>query len=223
MKKYDLHVHSKYSLDCLTEPSKLVKVYNKKGFSGFAITDHDHFAGYKEALDYAKEKKIDIEVIGGCEFKSAKREIIGLYIQEIKKSNDFFEICDFIHEQGGFVVLPHPFDTSKKHALNPHSLSKEELRQIDVIEVFNSSVLDNKANAVALEFAKQRNLPQCAGSDSHLIWACGSAATLIESDIDLSIALRKGLTKVEGKINPFFYRGIPSIIKFLRKSKLIGV
>jgi len=223
MKKYDLHVHSKYSLDCLTEPADLVKIYKKNGFRGFAITDHNEILGYKKAVEYAKEKNLDIEIIGGCEFKSSKGEIIGLYIQEIKKSDDFFEICDFIHEQGGFVVLPHPFDNSKKYALNPNFLTKEELKQIDVIEVFNSSVLNSKANALAFEFANQNNFAMSAGSDAHLIWGCGSAATILDSDMELAYALRRKLTKFEGKLNPFFYRGIPSIIKFLRKSNLIGV
>ncbi|MFN3909884.1 MAG: PHP domain-containing protein [Candidatus Anstonellaceae archaeon] len=223
MKKYDLHVHSKYSLDCLNEPKDIVKRYKELGFNGFSITDHGSNKGYKKAKEYINEKKIEIEIIGGCEYKTEKGEVIGLFIEEIISSKSFFDICDNVHEQGGFVIIPHPFDKSKKAALDPNLLTIEELKQIDCIESFNASCLNMEYNKKAEEFAQKFNFTKTAGSDAHLLAACGKAATLIEEEYDLDIAIRKRKTFIEGNLSPFYYRGIPSLIKFLKKRNLIKI
>jgi len=38
--RYDLHIHSKYSLDGLIEPEIIVKTAENQGLSGIAVTDH---------------------------------------------------------------------------------------------------------------------------------------------------------------------------------------
>jgi predicted metal-dependent phosphoesterase TrpH len=214
MKKYDLHVHTIYSKDSINKIEDLIKKYLKLGFSGFAITDHNTIEGYKKI----KENKVkDLQIIGGCEYLTTKGEIIGLFIEEKIESMDFFEVCDNIHEQGGFVIIPHPFDKSKKNALNLESLTKEELKQIDAIEVFNASALNKAANDLAENFATKNNFAKTAGSDSHIIFSAANAYTIIEDDIDLEIAIKSKKTFTAGKLSPPYYRGIPTIIKRIRK------
>ncbi|MCX8163474.1 MAG: PHP domain-containing protein [Candidatus Micrarchaeota archaeon] len=221
MKKYDLHVHSKYSIDSINEPKELVKKYLKEGYSGFAITDHNSIEGYKKAKEYILEYKIEIELIGGCEYKSTKGEIIGLFIEEKIESKDFFEIVDHIHEQGGLVIIPHPFDPTKKGAINPTKLTKDELKQIDGIETFNSSCTNDKYNKEAETFATKNSFSKTAGSDAHIMIACAKAETKIAAELELYYALRKKLTVAEGRLNPMYYRGIPTIIKYLKKLSII--
>ncbi|MEM3361733.1 MAG: PHP domain-containing protein [Candidatus Anstonellaceae archaeon] len=221
MKKYDLHVHSKYSIDSINDPLELIKKYKKEKYDGFAITDHGEIKGYKEAKKIALQNKIEIEIIGGCEYKTNRGEIIGLFIEEITNKKEFYEVVDHIHEQGGFVVIPHPFDKTKKHALNPNSLTEEELKQIDLIEVFNSSCPNIEYNKKAEEFATKNNFGKTAGSDAHIISACAKAITKVEQDHDLYFALRKKLTLTQGELNPPYYRGIPTIIKYLKKTSII--
>lgn len=77
----DLHVHSNRS-DGTLSPTELVDYALEKGLSAFALTDHDTTEGLKEAMDYAKDK--GIEVIPGIEFsteyESKDIHILGLYI-----------------------------------------------------------------------------------------------------------------------------------------------
>ena len=77
----DLHVHSTCSDGTLT-PTELVDYAIEKGLSAFALTDHDTTDGLMEAMEYAKDK--GIEVIPGIEFsteyESKDIHILGLYI-----------------------------------------------------------------------------------------------------------------------------------------------
>ena len=67
MKIVDLHVHSNKS-DGSCSPSELVDLAIQKGLSAFALTDHDTTAGLDEAIEYAKDR--DIEVVPGIEFST---------------------------------------------------------------------------------------------------------------------------------------------------------
>lgn len=67
MKIVDLHVHSNKS-DGTCSPSELVDLAIQKGLSAFALTDHDTTAGLDEAIEYAKDR--DIEVVPGIEFST---------------------------------------------------------------------------------------------------------------------------------------------------------
>ncbi len=81
MKAVDLHVHSNKS-DGSKTPSELVDIALSKGLSAFALTDHDTTEGLAEAMEYAKDK--DIEVIPGIELSSEYKgrdiHIVGLFI-----------------------------------------------------------------------------------------------------------------------------------------------
>ncbi len=82
----DLHVHSTRS-DGTYTPSQLVDYALEKGLSAFALTDHDTTDGLAEAMEYAKDK--GIEVVPGIEFsteyESRDIHILGLYIDYTKK------------------------------------------------------------------------------------------------------------------------------------------
>lgn len=82
----DLHVHSTCSDGTFT-PTELVDYALEKGLTGFALTDHDTTDGLEEAMEYAKDK--GIEVIPGIElsteYESKDIHILGLYIDYNKK------------------------------------------------------------------------------------------------------------------------------------------
>lgn len=94
---YDLHTHTTASDGKLTS-KELVDYAILKKLSGIAITDHDTVDGVFEAIEYAKDK--DIEVIPGieiscdCESKVKEVHIVGLFIdyenhkvREVKEIN----------------------------------------------------------------------------------------------------------------------------------------
>jgi len=221
MKKYDLHCHSHFSVDSLNNPQDLVRRYYKLGFSGFAITDHNSFKAYEQAQEYVKRKKIDIEVIPACEFGTSRGEVIGLYLQEMIYQKDFACLCDAIHDQGGFVILPHPFDSFRKSATHPDKFDKEDLRFVDAIETINGHVLLKNDNLKAMEFADLHSFAKTAGSDAHLLIECASAFTTIADEMGLDIAIRSKNTCANGKQIPFYTRGIPTLIKIAKKVGLI--
>ena len=62
--KLNLHIHSKYSYDSFSEPSKIVKMAKRRGLDVISITDHDNMKVY-EKLPH----KLDIIVVRGMEKK----------------------------------------------------------------------------------------------------------------------------------------------------------
>ncbi len=65
--KYDLHVHSKYS-DGNYTLSELCVLARENGLSGFALTDHDTIAGWREIPEVMKT--YDIKVIPAIEIST---------------------------------------------------------------------------------------------------------------------------------------------------------
>ncbi|NOQ33199.1 MAG: PHP domain-containing protein, partial [Methanosarcinales archaeon] len=131
--KYDLHTHTKYSPRCgIVEPEDFVKMAISKGLDGIAVTDHDTIKGAVAAKRFGTP---DFEVIVGCEMKTTNGELIGLYLQEEIISRAPIEVIQEIHDQGGIVVVPHPFDRFRSARFS--NISKY-LKDIDAIEVFNS-------------------------------------------------------------------------------------
>jgi len=133
-----MHVHSKYSHDGVLEPETIIKTAKKRGLRGVAITDHNTIMG---ALNAKKHKTSDFEVVIGSEIKTERGEIIGLFLQKDIVSRKAYEVIKEVKDQGGIVVVPHPFDKLRKTRF---ILKDEDVRLIDCIEVFNSRCLFQK-------------------------------------------------------------------------------
>lgn len=213
MQKYDLHVHSNYSIDSINTPSQILKMAEKRGLKGIAVCDHNTIKGSKMTKKIANEKNLDIEVILASEIKTKNGEVIGLYLnEEINgKEKTFEEVVDMIKKQDGLVMVPHPFDPLRKGALRCGLKNKK----IDGIEVFNSRVMLNKYNKKALDFAEKEKLAFIGGSDAHTPIEIGNAVTIIEDDLRKEIKNKK--TRYEGKISPFYVHLISKSIKTWRK------
>jgi predicted metal-dependent phosphoesterase TrpH len=136
----------------------------ERGLAGVAITDHDSFEG---SLIFARELH-GLIVIPGEEIRSSEGEIIGLFISEqIEPGLAPEATMDLIHEQGGIVVVPHPFDLVKLKRMKASRL--RELRdRIDAVEGTNGKPRYWRANRLALAFAEEMGLPMTAGSDAHV-------------------------------------------------------
>ncbi|HQE50405.1 MAG TPA: PHP domain-containing protein, partial [Fervidobacterium sp.] len=152
----DLHIHSKYSFDSLLSPRTILKVAKKKGLTGIAVTDHNTIRGGLEVRKINKDR--DFTVIVGSEIQTDIGDIIGLCVNEEIKSRISIEVIEEIKDQGGYVVLPHPF---RGHKLNQYIIELS-----DAVEVFNGRSTAEE-NFKALELAKRYNKPFTAGSDAH--------------------------------------------------------
>ena len=187
--KIDLHVHSKYSYDSFLSPERLIKIAKKKGLGGIAVTDHDTIKGGLAA------SKIDKDfVIVGAEMKTEYGDVVGLFLNEEIRSNKFMEVVEGIREQGGMVVLAHPF---RKNSTFPTDL----LKYVDFVEGFNARS-PKDLNGKAKELAKSFGMPTTAGSDAHLGFEIGRGRTIVNSEV--KEALRTGKTEIEGEESNYY-------------------
>jgi predicted metal-dependent phosphoesterase TrpH len=167
----DFHIHTKYSMDCYSEPEDIIKRCQKLGLSCIAAVDHDAVQGGLEL-----QKTAPFKVIVAEEILTWNGEVMGMFLKErIPGGIPLEKAIAAIKEQGGLVNIPHPFDPMRGLRLNADDFNKL-VPQIDIIEVFNARVLAAQNNNKAIEFAKEHNLPGTAGSDSHSIEEIGSVA-----------------------------------------------
>jgi predicted metal-dependent phosphoesterase TrpH len=209
-----MHVHSKYSHDGVLEPETIIKTAKRRGLKGVAITDHDTIMG---ALSAKKHETSDFEVIIGSEIKTDRGEIIGLFLEKDIVSRKAYEVIKEIKDQGGIVVVPHPFDRFRKTRFTPKD---EDVRLIDCIEVFNSRCLFQKYNEEAMRFAAQHALKTIAGSDAHFEYEIGKAGIELDSkddDGDLKKAILDGRVTIFGDKSPIVDHVFSRILQLFRK------
>lgn len=187
MYKLDLHVHSFHSKDSIIDTEKVIAVAMKKGLSGIAITDHNTIKG---GLEIAKNCVKDFSVIIGSEIATNQGDIIGLFLNEEIKSHNSYDVVDEIKDQGGLVVLPHPYRISNDIDLNLAS-------KVDAIEIFNARS-NNQTNDKAETLAKEHNSPMVAGSDAHFYREIGVVRTVF-SDISSEEIIKKQI--LNNKVN----------------------
>lgn len=185
--KYDLHIHSKYSSDGVLEPEKIVRVAQKRGLDGIAITDHNTIRGGQEAKKYETK---DFKVIIGAEIMTEKGEITGLFLSKDIKSREAEGVINEIKEQGGIVVIPHPFDRLRHSAFHP---IEEYIKLTDAIEGFNSRCVFEGDNKKAIESATKYDLPVIAGSDAHYPNEIGKAGITTGTNDVREAILRKNI------------------------------
>lgn len=212
--KFDLHVHTCYSGDSSITLEDLIIQIKAKRLNGVAVTDHDTVVG---AIKIARSFKAisgransdSLMVIPGIEVTTKRGHILGINVANlIPHGLSIEETVEKIHDAGGIAIAAHPQALFKKGiGLNDKIFSYG----LDAIEVVNSSVLPFRLSVNRCrKFAMRYNLPQTAGSDSHMPETIGLAYTLIDSyseGVDNIIeSIRKGLTEPLGKGTPISLR-----------------
>lgn len=208
---FDFHIHSKYSHDSLLQPKKIVRMSKKKGLSGVAVTDHNTIRG---GIETFRLSNFGLMVIVGAEIKTELGDIIGLFLNEEIISHNALEVIDEIRDQGGIVVLPHPFRKGK-------NVAHELLNKIDVIEGFNARS-EHIANLRAQEYAKVKNLPAIAGSDAHISWEIGRGKSIlpyVSAVKDVRNAILTGKLEITGKESPYIVHGFSVGIEKIREKQ----
>ena len=204
MLKLDLHIHSKYSEDATGSPKDIIKILQKKGLQGMAITDHNTVEGGLRAL---KVKPKEFIVIPGVEISTKDGHILALNVTEnIKKHLTAEETVEKIIDTGGLPVVPHLFR-------NMSGIKKEKLKniqtKISAIEVFNSCSLP-QTNLKTSKIAKEYDLGGTGGSDAHDPIHAGCAYTTVDTadmNIDSILSeINKKKTWGEGNTMPLEYR-----------------
>jgi dephospho-CoA kinase len=163
----DLHMHTRHSKDCLSDPADVVATARRVGLHRIAITDHDEIEGAFEAHRSAPDL-----VIVGEEVRTAEGlDLIGLFLKKhIPPGGSFREVAEAIRSQGGITYLPHPFDRWRG---SDEAYLGSVIDCVDVVEVFNARVHDPGRNEHAKAWAEEHGLPVGAGSDAHTLGEIG--------------------------------------------------
>lgn len=209
---YDLHIHSENSSDGILNVRNIVEIAIRKKLSGIAITDHNTIKGGLKAKKYETK---DFKIVIGSEISTERGDVIGLFLSEEIKSNDFYKVISEIKDQNGIIVIPHPFDDSRHSAVHP---TKDDEKIIDCIEGFNSRCIFQKYNKKAVKFAEKYNLTITAGSDAHFANEIGNAGIITDSE-DLREAILKNEIRIFGKQSSIVNHVGTKAIKLWRKIK----
>ena len=168
----DWHIHTVYSRDSISSPYRVVDNAVKKGLRKICVTDHNTIKGGKIAAEYACRKKLDIEVVTGAEIKTDRGEIVGLGLKEEIKSRRLEDVIKEIKNQGGEILIPHPYGSIRK------TIRKYKLEEVaphaDYIELYNGRSFFNFRKKKIKQLARMYNLKMVAGSDAHFVFEIGN-------------------------------------------------
>ncbi|MFA6268426.1 MAG: PHP domain-containing protein [archaeon] len=203
---FDLHLHSRFSIDALTKPSTIVSVCKKNGW-GFSLTDHNNMDAYR-GKDNIKQiaKKEGVVLIPGEEVKIIQsrnnKKIVGeviLYcLSEPVFPCTFEEIIDVVKKQDALLSCPHPFDWPRKN----FKAFPKEWRKFNLMETYNARAYYQGLNSKAQRFAFDEEVKgkiACLGvSDAHTPEEIGNGLTEIDAvnEEEFRKEIKKARTKV---------------------------
>ena len=201
MIKVDLHTHTHRSPDSGASPESVVERCLKTGLDCIAVTDHNTIQGALEVQSISP-----FPVIIGEEIKSSAGDIIGLFIQEeVPKGLSPTDTVAAIEDQGGLVMVPHPFDRFRPSAIEYEAL-QQILPRVDILETFNAHNLLMRDNERAAEFAMEHRLVTAAVSDSHTPLELGHTYMAVPDFDGTPQGLKEALaqaTPINKRANPF--------------------
>jgi predicted metal-dependent phosphoesterase TrpH len=218
----DLHNHSSASFDSLDRPASMVEKARRIGLTHLAITDHERIDGALRARDLAPD---DLQVIVGEEVRTSGGDLIGLFLEKaVPPGLSPAETAAAIHDQGGVVGLPHPFDRFRSSGGTSAGGVPDGLERlaavVDYVEIHNARAY-GAANPRAAEFAHARGLPGVASSDSHSLLELGVAYTVLADEFSTAaelLALLHGAAIVTGRAS-YLARLWTPLAKLVQRSR----
>ena len=190
--KIDLHVHSKYSGDNVSEPEEAIVKAIELNLDGIAFTEHYSYEA-SEPVERLKEKYGDsIRIFRGVEFSSAEGHclIFGVNTDTLPiKHAPVEDVVRIVNDSGGVLIPSHPYRIG-------NSLGDviRRVKGICAVEGYNGCTM-HAYNAKAVEAALSLNLPYTGGSDAHAPEEVGMCYTEFGdgvADDDLVLLLKRG-------------------------------
>lgn len=217
----DFHIHTYHSYDSLMKPARILRLAKMRGLDAIVICDHNTLKGAIETQ--ALNNDSGLIVIPGAEIATDAGDITGIFIKNEIKSRKFSEVVREIKDQGGHVILNHPY--------KGHDLSLIDFSMIDFIEGWNSR-LDLNTNSMAVDLARKHNIPVVGGSDAHVypeIGLCCTEVSDLESLTPLKTVFRPSkpvyvtgsqlIKSVKSKSPSLFFRTLIIYLKTLLNIK----
>jgi len=229
----DLHCHTSWSPDSLSRPDAVARVAAERGLTHLAITDHGRLEGALEAREAAPT---GLSVIVGEEIRTTGGDLIGLFLERpVPNGLSAAEAAAAIHEQGGIVGLPHPFDRFRGSLLRgrrdgvdgadgqARGSGTDALDPlaglVDYVETFNARVVVPGSNERAAAWAAAHDLPGAAVSDAHTLLEVGVAYLVVDGPIGDAEALRAALpagTMVASRAS-FVVRAVTPVARVIQR------
>ncbi|MGI6589762.1 MAG: PHP domain-containing protein [Candidatus Iainarchaeum sp.] len=203
---FDLHMHSRFSVDALTKPSTIIKVCKKQGI-GFSLTDHNNMDAYKGSgniKQLAKKENVflipgeEIKVLNNKKEKKCVGEVIGYFLNEPIHPSTFGEIVDSIKSQGALLSCPHPFDWLRKNFKD----FPKEWKKFDCMEIYNARAYYKELNKESERFFLGKEvkgrIAALGVSDAHTPEEIGNGLTEIDAvnEEEFRKEIKKCRTKV---------------------------
>ncbi len=173
-----IHCHTEFSRDSSWKIADVIRECHEQHIDVIAITDHDTIDG---ALALMASAPKNLQVIIGQEITTTQGDLIGLYLDTVIQPHQSIQhtIAE-IHRQNGIVILPHPFDRLRRHAVG--AVVSETIKQeIDLIETFNARCLFSADNHTAEQFATKNQLSGIAAADAHFASELTNAVCLLDN------------------------------------------
>ncbi len=206
----DLHCHTSASFDSLASPRSMVRAAAGRGITHLAITDHDRIDGALRARDAAAGDVPDLTVLVGEEIRTRGGDLVAVFLEEaVPPGLSAAETIAAVHEQGGLVGMPHPYDRLRGSlSKSADAAALESLAaEVDWIEAWNPRVLIGNGNQLAAELATRAGKPGVAVGDSHTTLEVGLASTVMTGDpstaAGLKVALAGELQLVMGRASRY--------------------
>jgi hypothetical protein len=168
----DPHCHTLAS-DGIVTPAQLVEGAVRAGIDLIAITDHDTMAAVREVKE--RGEAAGLSVVPGQEVTTkwpAQTHVLGWFLDKpIKRGMTLGDTVDAIHEQGGLVILPHPFMPFYFGSIQPSMLLRLlEKHAVEGVELESTVPMGASRRRLLLKFYEQhreRLGAAIGGSDSH--------------------------------------------------------
>jgi predicted metal-dependent phosphoesterase TrpH len=150
----DPHCHTLAS-DGMVTPAELVDAAVSAGLDLIAITDHDTMAAAKEVVQ--RGEAAGLAVVAGQEVTTgwpAQTHILGWFLEKpIKRGMSVADTVAAIHDQGGLVIIPHPFMPVYFGSIQPGMLRRLiDKEPVDGIEVMYTAPAGSRRRRLLDEF-----------------------------------------------------------------------
>ena len=185
VKKIECHIHTKNSNDSILTNFLILLICKIKKIDCLVITNHNTMKGIDKTKKYFE--KHNILVIPGEEIYTTGGEIIGLFLKnEIKKGLSVKETIKEIKKQNGIVYVPHPYDEYRYKSVLKEHLIKENVKDIDLMEIHNGRNSKKEYSYKQKELAKKYNITPIIGSDAHSLFELGRNNILLKDYVSLT-------------------------------------
>lgn len=183
--------------DCGVQMADQLQKALEKQIDILFVTNHNTLDGYRQITDYQNNhsKFANIRIYPAEEVTiEGGGHVLAYGIYEtIRPGMSLEETLDEIRRQGAVSCAAHPFAVTNG--------IREKAAMCDMIESFNSNNVDHYSNIVASLFAREKKMPEIAGSDSHVLTTIGRCMNVVEAEnnLDAILQVMKSGTIVDDK------------------------